>query len=156
MSSGNIPFLTFIPMGYGRDSREVLQSVSMVSREVRDYLRAHMARHDWTQAKLAEAIRTTQSKVSKILNGENRLSLDVFVLICHAMGLEPDTVLARALGTAPARVRLSPDELQQLDEYRRLSDQGRAYVVHALHAQTAMEIGAQHPPSKQDGRKAVV
>lgn len=67
-------------------------------------LRAERARKKVSQVTLAQAIDRGQSYVSDRLNGHADWTVEEYVAICQALGVEPDEFLARVLSL----VSLSP------------------------------------------------
>lgn len=76
-------------------------------------LRAERGRRRVPQTRLAAAIGRNQSYVSTRLNGHGSLTIDELVIICDALGIRADELLARVLAShAPAQTAfaLAADE----------------------------------------------
>lgn len=118
------------------------QIAGVTSRQARERIAAYMKERRITQGKLAERLSTTQSKVSKILGGQNKLSLDAFVLICEALQLEPCLVIGAGRSNSP--------EAALIDDIRKLTASRRDEVQRHVGLLLA-EQRAERPPSTASG-----
>lgn len=74
-------------------------SVDGLTEAIAAELRAERGRRRVPQTKLAAAIGRNQSYVSTRLNGHGALTIDELVVICDALGIRADELLARVLRT---------------------------------------------------------
>ncbi|NZA28656.1 helix-turn-helix transcriptional regulator [Luteimonas sp. SJ-92] len=54
-----------------------------------------------TQIDVAEALKTTQTFVSKVERGERRIDVIEFADFCHAIGIDPGALLHEVIGARP-------------------------------------------------------
>jgi transcriptional regulator with XRE-family HTH domain len=88
-----------------------------VSRRACERIRAEMQRLALNQADLAGLIGWTQSKISKVLNGETDLSVDDLEALCFGVGLRiSEAVRDHGLEFC---AEMTPQEFRVLEELRR-------------------------------------
>ncbi|WP_367317787.1 helix-turn-helix domain-containing protein [Corynebacterium accolens] len=85
------------------------KSPDKVSLEVASLLREHMARRRMSQRHAARLTDISPSQISRYLRGDSSPNLHEYVIICDAIGVHPDTLLAQALHNIRWREQYAKD-----------------------------------------------
>ena len=83
----------------------------------------------WTQAKLAEAIGTTQQTVQRWESGQTDPKVSQIEAISSALGITVSFLLGIDDGREDAADNAVPDEVRLVSLYRRMSAEGRARLM---------------------------